>query len=105
MTDARTKPAGSESAPDIGVEPGYDVEFAQLANGDAFRLRHGRNQDVRASLVWKVHSGSPKGAAVPAPVRCFNLGEIEVNPVGRNPERILQQFTDLLGKHAIGLAV
>jgi len=36
---------------------------------------------------------------------CFNLTEIEVNPVGGNPEPVLQQFADLLGKLAVGLTV
>src|ERR1022692_1084847 len=101
MTDARTKPSDSESASDVRVKTGHDVELTELANGDAFHLRHERNQDVRAFLVREVHSGSPKSAVVPAPVPCFNLGEIEVNPVGGNPERILQQFADLLGKLAV----
>lgn len=71
MTDTCRQPTGFERAPDEGIEPRDDVEITELANLDVFHLRHERNQDVSAFLVWEFHGRSAKGAAVPAPVLGF----------------------------------
>jgi len=41
-------------------------------------------------------SPSPKRVAIPAPMAGLDIGEVEVNAIWRNSERIVQQLADLL---------